>query len=590
MSQDNDENSKKGRPGSTREGASEPASEFTTLNDDLDAESEDSEDEDRDAHADVDEERIRRAEAERRALPDVSEPPDAAAEGDRVDRPLRVIAVTGARGGVGRTVIASNLALYLATIGRKVVAVDADPSGGNLHTCLGMRRPISLARVSRLNVRRDSTTLIEEVMVRTAYPGLRLLYAGFDEPASAGRSERLVKLIEKLRKLQADYIVVDMGVGAGREVVDAYLAADLPIFVTLPEPSALENTYQFFRAAFVRFVLRRAKDALERDVLQKHLRAMGSAPAPLDLYRELERQRSPVADSVRKAMSLFRPNIVINQTRLRADLQLGFDMQSAGRRRLGITLDYMGHIDHDDTVWTCVRNRRPLLLEVPGAKSSKKLEKIARRVLAMEAQLDRPPRTAAAPSDSHHDLLEVERGATDEEVRRAYKRCRDLYAHDSLVCYGLLEPHEIETLRARLDEAFDVLLDPARRRPYELSIFPPGSEPKPAPIEPDFDPEGSQSLPDITPDTVFTGAILRQVREAHRVALRDVSQKTKIGLMYLRAIEEDDFTKLPALVYCSGFVSEYAKCLKLDAQQVSRTYVRRYKRFLEEKQRTNVAR
>jgi flagellar biosynthesis protein FlhG len=203
----------------------------------------------------------------------------------------------------------------------------------------------------------------------------------------------------------------------------------------------------------------------------------------------------------------------------------------------------------------------------------------------MEAQMARGPRHAAVPSDSHHDLLEVERGATDEEVRRAYKRCRELYAHDSLVCYGLLEPHEIETLRARLDEAFDVLLDPARRRPYELSIFPPGTEPKPAPVEPDFDPEGVSALPDITPDTVFTGALLRQVREAHRVSLRDVSQKTKIGLIYLRAIEEDDFPKLPALVYCSGFVSEYAKYLKLDAQQVSRTYTRRYKRFLEDKQR-----
>jgi flagellar biosynthesis protein FlhG len=56
-------------------------------------------------------------------------------------------------------------------------------------------------------------------------------------------------------------------------------------------------------------------------------------------------------------------------------------------------------------------------------------------------------------------------------------------------------------------------------------------------------------------------------------------------LQYLRAIEDDDFANLPAVVYTSGFVSEYAKVLKLDPQQVSRTYVRRYKRFLEEKQR-----
>lgn len=587
MSRDNETKSAKGRAAGSSGRSLEDSGELSAFEELADIESDAEDVPSREPAIELDGEGP--AEGAPNALPELADLPSGEPISSSLDRPLRVIVVTGARGGAGRTVIASNLALYLATIGRKVVAVDADPSGANLHTCLGMRRPISLARVSRLNVRRDATTLIEEVMVRTAYPGLRLLYAGFDEPAAA-RAERLVKLIEKLRRVQADYVVVDMGTGTGREVVDAYLAADLPIYITLPEPSALENTYQFFRAAFVRFVVRRARDANERDVLLKHLRAMGSTPAPLDLYRELDRQRSPVAELVREALSLFRPNIVINQTRLRSDLQLGFDMQSAGRRRLGITLEYMGHIDHDDTVWTCVRNRRPLLLEVPGAKSSKKLEKIARRVLAMEAQMSRGPRIAAVPSDSHHDLLEVERGATDEEVRRAYKRCRELYAHDSLVCYGLLEPHEIETLRARLDEAFDVLLDPARRRPYELSIFPPGTEPKPVAVEPDFDPEGVSALPDITPDTVFTGALLRQVREAHRVSLKDLSQKTKIGLIYLRAIEEDDFTKLPALVYCSGFVSEYAKCLKLDSQQVSRTYTRRYKRYLEDKQRNNVTR
>jgi flagellar biosynthesis protein FlhG len=279
--------------------------------------------------------------------------------------------------------------------------------------------------------------------------------------------------------------------------------------------------------------------------------------------------------------------VVINQTRLRADLQLGFDMQSAARRRLGLAIEYMGHIDHDDTVWTCVRNRRPLLLEVPGAKSSKKLEKIARRVLAQEAPRSGVAGRTAVPSESHHDMLEVERGATDEEVRRAYKRARELYAHDSLACYGLLEPHEIETLRVRLDEAFDVLLDPARRRPYELSMFPPGKEPladqSPAPVPEDDAPRAA--LPEVTAETVFTGALLKQVREAQRVSLRDVSQRTKIGVQYLTAIEDDDFARLPAVVYASGFVSELAKFLKLDAQQVSRTYVRRYKRYLDEKER-----
>lgn len=540
------------------------------------------------AEPELDEDDVLNAEAERRALPEaVSFDVEIDDTGVvRSARPNRVIAVGGARGGVGKTVVASNLALYLATIGRRVVLVDADAGGANLHTSLGMRKPGSLARAGRMGVRRDGNGLIEEAMVKTPFPGLRLLNAGLDDPGpSTARAERLVKLVAKLRTLDVEYVVIDMGVGWGREVVDAYLAVDLPIFLTVPEPTALENTYLFFRAAFARFVVRDVKDPADRDVLVKHLKAYGSAPPPLDLLRELERQRSPLAAHVRAAMEAFRPNVIINQTRLRADLQLGFDMQSAARRRLGIAIEYMGHIDHDDTVWTCVRNRRPLLLEVPGAKSSKKLEKIARRVLSLEAPRSNAGRASAVPIESHHDMLEVGRAATDEEVRRAYKRCRELYAHDSLACYGLLEPHEIETLRVRLDEAFDVLLDPARRRPYELSVLPSSPVPEPlAPVQEALD-EGPHVLPEITADTVFTGALLKQVREAQRISLRDVSQKTKIGLQYLKALEEDDYPNLPALVYASGFVGELAKCLKLDAQHVSRTYVRRYKRYLEDKER-----
>ncbi|HEX4354874.1 MAG TPA: P-loop NTPase, partial [Polyangiales bacterium] len=172
-----------------------------------------------DGEPDPDDESVSRAVAELRALPEPNELDGHESEG-APQRPTRVLAVTGARGGAGRSVIASNLALYLSTIGRKVVLVDADPSGANLHTCLGMRKPISLLRAGRLGVRRDGTTLISEVTVRTPYPGLRLLHAGMDEPGpSNGRSERLVKLIAKLRNIDAEYIVLDMGVGVSRDVV-----------------------------------------------------------------------------------------------------------------------------------------------------------------------------------------------------------------------------------------------------------------------------------------------------------------------------------------------------------------------------------
>ena len=81
---------------------------------------------------------------------------------------------------------------------------------------------------------------------------------------------------------------------------------------------------------------------------------------------------------------------------------------------------------------------------------------------------------------------------------------------------------------------------------------------------------------EIGPNTPFGGGLLRKVRESQGVELEDISRHTKISVVQLRAIEEEDFPSLPASVYLRGFVQEVAKVLKLDPTQVARTYLRRY--------------
>ena len=142
----------------------------------------------------------------------------------------------------------------------------------------------------------------------------------------------------------------------------------------------------------------------------------------------------------------------------------------------------------------------------------------------------------------------------------------------------------IEAARARIDEAYDVLLDPARRRPYELSVFPEAPE-GPAKVPQEAIPSAElPPAPSITPDTDFSGGLLRAVRESQGTSLEQISERTKVGTSYLRCIEEEDFDKLPAAVYVRGFVTEFAKCLRLDPEQVSQSYIRRYRARTEAKE------
>jgi cytoskeletal protein RodZ len=84
-------------------------------------------------------------------------------------------------------------------------------------------------------------------------------------------------------------------------------------------------------------------------------------------------------------------------------------------------------------------------------------------------------------------------------------------------------------------------------------------------------------MPDVGPRTEYSGPVLRQVREALGIELREVAERSKIGIGYLQSLEKDDFGKLPAPVYVRGFLTEYARILGLDVERVKDTYLERYR-------------
>jgi flagellar biosynthesis protein FlhG len=84
---------------------------------------------------------------------------------------------------------------------------------------------------------------------------------------------------------------------------------------------------------------------------------------------------------------------------------------------------------------------------------------------------------------------------------------------------------------------------------------------------------------EINAETEFTGRLLAKVRESQGIEIEEIAEHTKISAAHLRAIEAEDYTNLPALVYTRGFVQQVARYLKLDPAQVCRTYLRRMRQF-----------
>ena len=503
----------------------------------------------------------------------------------------RVVAIAGGKGGVGKSLVAANVGIFLATLGKRVVLVDAAFGAPNLHIFAGVPRPARSLSEALV----DGGPPLAELAVATHVPGVRLVGGVYDPPWIANPDPAQVRTIaEQLRELPAEWVVVDLGAGLAPATLELFLAADIHLLIAVPDPTSIELMHRFVRAAF--------HTALERKGLA-HLSALprldthereGGAPSALDVYLAAVAAGSEDVTALRDAILSFAPHLVINSARSKSDMELGRAVASVARRRLGTPIRYLGHLEYDEAVWASTRRRRPLLIEHPETRIAKCFERIARGLLAIRGANDsaglRLHEEDVLPSDSHYELLEVPPTASFEDIRRANRRIRDIYGAESIAVSGLYDPASLEAVHRRLDLAYTTLMDAAKRKDYDTELFPDGVPmpvvpPESAPItraptaKPD-DPAATAArppMPDVGPRTEFTGPLLRQIREAVGVELREIAERSKIGMAYLQALEAEVFGKLPAPVYVRGFLAEYARALGLDSERVKQTYLERYR-------------
>ncbi len=495
----------------------------------------------------------------------------------------QVVAVGGGKGGVGKSLLAANVGIFLATLGKRVIVIDVALGTPNLHLFCGVPRPSrTLAEAVA------GTATLADLAVATPVPSMRLI-AGAADPAWIADADVAVvqQLLVQVRTLPCDWVVLDLGAGMGAGVLEFFLGADVGVVTAVADPTSVELMHRFVRAVFLHRLRQLGLGALADRAASPRSRD-GGIVGPLDLYLAAVESGDAFVEHLRAAILGFAPQLVINAARSKHDMELGRAIAGAARRRLGVPMSYLGHLEYDEAVWASTRRRRPLLVEHPEARITKCIEKVTRGLLAV-----RPPIVDGdvLPSDSHYDLLEVSPTASFEDIRRANRRIRDIYGAESIAIAGLYDPAGLEAVHRRLDLSYTTLMDAAKRKEYDQELFPDGI-PVPLPPRPGA-PAGVALLPrverpevpvalrppmpELGPRTDYSGAVLRQIREALGIELREVAERSKIGIAYLQSLEDDAYAKLPAPVYVRGFLTEYARILGLDAERVKETYLERYR-------------
>lgn len=294
-------------------------------------------------------------------------------------RNMKIWAVGGGKGGVGKSLVTANISICLALMGYKVVTVDLDLGGANLHTCLGV--PIPDKTLSDYLSKKVRT--LKELITQTPIENLSIISGAQDDVGIANLKQmQKAKILSRLGELDADFILLDLGAGTTYNTLDFFISADQGILTALPEPTSIENTYRFIKSVYHR-KLKMVEELLEVGPLidQAMNAKLSQNSTPSDLISRVIEINPEMGQKLKREIEKLSPKLIINQARTQADIDIGFSMKIICRKYFGIDLDYVGYLDYDATVWQSVKKRKPLLMEFPNSALVNNFDRIVHRLL-----------------------------------------------------------------------------------------------------------------------------------------------------------------------------------------------------------------
>jgi flagellar biosynthesis protein FlhG len=240
-------------------------------------------------------------------------------------RPVRVIAVTGGKGGVGKTSVAVNLATALAAAGQRVVLLDGDLGLANADVFLGLSPRYTLAHVL------SGERTLDEVLIPTSHGfGLVPAASGFADLANLDAVAHL-GLVQAFSALAArvDVLIVDTAAGIAHSVLQFSQASQHVMLVVSDDPASLTDAYALVK------VLSRNHGVSRFRVLANQVRGIG---AGAELFRRLE---------------------------------------LVATRFLDVVLEFAGEIPQDEYLRRSVREQRPVFAAYPSCPASRAFRKLA---------------------------------------------------------------------------------------------------------------------------------------------------------------------------------------------------------------------
>ncbi len=241
--------------------------------------------------------------------------------------PVRVIAVTGGKGGVGKTNISANLGIALSEMGRRVMLLDADMGLANLDVVLGLHAKLNLSHVMR------GEASLEDIIV-TGPKGLRVVpgASGIQHMAEMSPAENagLIHAFSELAN-DVDILLIDTAAGISDLVISFSRAAQEQIVVVCDEPASITDAYAIIKL-------------LNREHGISRFRILANMVKTVQEGRDLYNKMCRVTDQY-----------------------------------LDVMLSYMGSIPYDEQLRKAVKSQKPVVEAFPRSRVAQAFKNLAKK-------------------------------------------------------------------------------------------------------------------------------------------------------------------------------------------------------------------
>lgn len=282
-----------------------------------------------------------------------------------VKKTKNILAVGGGKGGVGKSVFSILLSTTLAQMGNKVIMVDLDLGGANLHNYLGL---LEIKGPSLAHFFLNKTKNLNNLVLDTKVTNLQLISGSEYLPGMSNTpAATKVALAGALKSLGADFVVLDLGAGMDLTTLDFFTFSNHGFLVTVSETASIMNTYRFIKGALYRKLrnvfYKHQKVAL---LLEKMIEKSGTEnPLILKWFMDKVKEVDPDAfPLVKEIAETFQPYLILNRLSSFESNRLVNGLLTHCKNKYNVALKYLGNLPNSTEL-------TGYLMDVPSFLTSK---------------------------------------------------------------------------------------------------------------------------------------------------------------------------------------------------------------------------